>query len=61
MANNQRNGTILLAIGIVILLLSLLADSLSIGQAPKFGNRQLMGAVTGAAFVSMGILVRRKK
>jgi hypothetical protein len=61
MANNKRNGTILLGIGIVILLLSLFADPLHIGQAPKFGIRQLTAAIMGAAFVGLGLLIRRQK
>ena len=61
MASAKTQGTVLLVIGILILLVSLFADPLGIGQAPRFGNRQLTGGVMGAAFVGVGIVVRRRK
>jgi hypothetical protein len=61
MLTNRQSGTVLLAIGIVILFVALFADSLKIGQSPQFGNRQLAAGVMGAAFAAIGSLIRRKK
>ena len=48
----------LFAIGLIIGLLTLLADWLGFGDAPGFGWQQTLGSLLGAALIAMGLLVR---
>jgi hypothetical protein len=50
----------LVAAGIVIGLLSLLADTLGLGQGRGFGSAQLVGLVAGALLLIAGIVARRR-
>ena len=45
----------LLAIGIVILVVSLFADSFGIGERPGFGVDQALGCVVGAFLTAVGL------
>lgn len=47
--------------GIVMVLLSLLADVIGIGTYPGFNNVQLAGILVGVAFVIIGIILKRLK
>ena len=48
----------LFAIGLIVGLLTLLADWLGFGDAPGFGWQQTLGSLLGAALIAMGLLVR---
>ncbi len=54
-------GTLLLVIGIVVLLLSALADVIGIGQNPHFGFVQIAGVIVGAVVAVIGFIMSRKK
>ncbi len=54
-----RNRAIL-ALGIVILLLSVLADALGLGSAEGFGWKQGLGALVGVVLVAVGYYLRGK-
>ncbi len=55
-------GIVLLVAGIVLLVLSLIADMVGIGTG-GFGTRQILGAVAGAiaAIVGMALIPKKKK
>ena len=51
---------ILVVIGIIILLVSLLADVLGIGGYPGIGYKQILGAIVGAVISIIGFILYRK-
>jgi len=51
---------ILVVIGIIILLVSLLADVLGIGGYPGIGYKQILGAILGAVISIIGFILYRK-
>jgi hypothetical protein len=53
-------GIVVLVVGIVILLLSLLADAMGIGGG-GFGPRQIAGTVVGAVVTIVGLVLTLKK
>ena len=48
-------STAVLAIGMMILVVSLFADSFGIGDHPGFGRYQAIGAVVGVAVTAVGL------
>ena len=54
-------GTVLLVVGIVVLLLSLLADSIGIGGNPIFGRNQIAGTIAGAIVTVVGLVLTLRK
>jgi len=54
-------GIVLLVVGIVILVLSLAADSIGIGGSAGFGPYQIVGAVVGAIVTIVGLILTLKK
>lgn len=48
----------ILVIGIVILVLSVLADALGLGRVEGFGWKQALGAVVGIALIGVGYYLR---
>jgi hypothetical protein len=59
--NNKQLGIALLVIGVIILLLSLLANSIGIGGAPGFGYKQIAGTVVGAIIAIVGYVLFSRK
>jgi hypothetical protein len=55
---NQALGQTLKIVGILVMVLSALADPLRIGQVPGFGWRQITGIVVGAAITWFGFRKR---
>jgi len=51
---------ILIVIGIIILLVSLLADMIGIGGYPGIGYKQIIGAIVGAVISIIGFILYRK-
>ena len=56
----KRLSLILIVIGIIILLVSLLADVLGIGGYPGMGYKQIIGAIVGAVISIIGFILYRK-
>ena len=52
---------VLLVVGIVVLLLSLLADVLRVGTWAGFGYYQIAGVVVGAIVAVVGLVLTLKK
>lgn len=55
------NHKIILIAGIVILILSLFADSFGLGREPGFGLIQIGGTIIGLALIIIGIVKLRRK
>jgi hypothetical protein len=51
---------ILIVVGIIILLVSLLADMIGIGGYPGIGYKQIIGAIVGAVISIIGFILYRK-
>ena len=51
---------LLIVVGIIILLVSLLADVLGIGGYPGIGYKQILGAIVGAVISIIGFILYRK-
>lgn len=61
MEGKKTTGIILLVVGIVVLLLSLLADVLRIGTWSGFGFYQIGGAIVGAVVAIVGLVLMLRK
>ncbi len=59
MTSKQMAG-IILVIGAGLLVASILADTIGIGDDPGFGTQQTMGTIAGAVIVVLGLVVSRK-
>ena len=53
-------NTAILVVGIVILVISLFADNIGIGDSPGFGRDQLIGSVVGAIATIIGVILTFK-
>lgn len=58
--NRKTWSTVLLAAGVVLLLLSLLADVIGLGASSAFGYRQIAGMVVGIIGAIAGYVLSRK-
>lgn len=57
MTRKKTVGVILLAGGILLLILSLLADVIGVGGATGFGYKQILGALVGIVAAIRGYFV----
>ncbi len=57
---NKTASRILLVVGIGLLLASLLADIIGIGDDVGFGRQQMMGAAAGAIVAAIGLFLLLK-
>jgi hypothetical protein len=55
MSNDKIAQILVLAIGIGLLLASLLADVIGIGDNPGFGSQQTLGTIAGALITACGV------
>jgi uncharacterized membrane protein len=56
--NAKTIGIIMAVVGVLVVLASLLADTLGIGNAPDaFGTNQIIGTVVGVVIVVVGAVV----
>lgn len=60
MSNKNAIGVVLAAAGIVLLVLSLTADVIGVGQEPGFGYKQIAGAVAGVLAAAAGFVLRSR-
>jgi hypothetical protein len=56
----KASGAFLLVLGVVLLVLSLLADLIGVGLNPGFGYRQIIGVVLGVIAVIRGIWLLKR-
>jgi hypothetical protein len=57
MGGKKTVGVVLLVVGILVLLVSLLADPLGIGGSPVFGRDQIVGTIAGAIVAVVGLVL----
>ena len=60
LSNKMILGAILLLLGIAILLESIFADGIGIGNNPSFGYSQTSGAIAGAILTVSGLIFMYK-
>ena len=60
MLGNKTASRILLVVGIGLLLVSLLADVIGIGDDVGFGRQQMMGTAAGAIVAAIGLFLALK-
>ena len=61
MAGKKTISTVLLVVGIVLLLLSVLADVIGIGNQTGFGAWQIAGTLAGGILALVGLLLMLKR
>ena len=61
MLTNKTASIVLLVVGIGLLVASLLADVIRIGDNAGFGNQQTMGTVAGVLITATGLFFTLKK
>jgi len=61
MGSTKTAGIVLLVAGIVILILSLVANSMGLGNPSVFGPLQIAGTIVGAIVAVVGLFLRLKK
>ena len=61
MLTKKTASIVLLVVGIGLLVASLLADVIGIGDNPGFGNQQTMGTVAGVLITAAGLFFTLKK
>jgi hypothetical protein len=59
--DKKRWGIVLLAIGIILLVLSLMADVIGIGVGPGFGRNQILGSLAGIVAAGIGLFFVSRK
>ena len=61
MLTGKTASIVLLVVGIGLLVVSLLADVIGIGDNPGFGKQQTMGTVAGVLITAAGLFFTLKK
>ncbi len=61
MGNKKVIGIVLLVVGVLLLIVSLAADSLGIGGSPGIGYKQILGAVAGVIVAVVGYVLMSRK
>ena len=58
--SNKMGPFLVLVIGIGLLVVSLLADVIGVGDDPGFGNQQTMGTIVGVLITAVGLYLTLK-
>jgi len=61
MGGKKTVGIVVLVVGIVVLLLSLVADPIGIGGHPGFGRYQVVSIIVGAIVTVVGLVLTLKR
>ena len=61
MNNKKTMGIALLAVGAIMLIVSLAADVIGIGGAVGFGYKQIVGSIAGVIVVVIGFVIYSRK
>jgi LPXTG-motif cell wall-anchored protein len=60
--DHRMGGWVVIAVGMLLVLISLFADQLGLGRQPGFGWIQWLVLIIGAAVIAVGVyLLRRRK
>ena len=57
---NKTGPVLVLVIGIGLLVVSLLADVIGVGDDPGFGSQQTMGTIVGVLIAAVGLYLTLK-
>lgn len=57
MSTKKIIGIVLLAVGVIVLLLSLTADVIGLGGNPTFGIQQILGTIGGVIVAAVGLVL----
>ncbi len=60
MAGDQTPSIIVIVIGVGLLIVSVLADVIGVGDDPGFGNQQKLGTLAGGVITLVGLYLMRK-
>lgn len=60
MTKKATVGVVLLIAGVVVLIVSVVADAIGLGSSPGFGYRQVAGAAAGVIAAIVGVILRRR-
>ncbi len=62
MASDQTASIVVIVIGVGLLIVSVLADVIGVGDGLGFGHRQILGSLVGAVItlVGLGLYLMRK-
>jgi uncharacterized protein YqgC (DUF456 family) len=60
MNNKKTTSIVLLVSGVILLLASLTADMIGIGQAAGFGYKQMIGSAAGVIAAVVGFVIKPK-
>jgi len=58
--DNPMRAWIVIALGVFLVLISLLADQLGLGRHPGFGWKQWLVLISGAAVIMVGVYLLRR-
>ena len=61
MADKQKTGLSVLAVGIFLLIFSLIADFVGLSTYEGFGKYQICGLIVGVVITIIGIVLRSKR
>lgn len=61
MADKQKTGLAVLAVGIFLLIFSLIADFVGLSTYEGFGKYQICGLIVGVVITIIGIVLRSKR
>ena len=61
MADKQKLGLVVLAVGIFLVIFSLIADFVGLSTYEGFGKYQICGLIVGVVLTIVGIVLRSKK
>jgi hypothetical protein len=61
MKNKKTVGIVLLVVGIILSILSLIADRIGIGAAPGFGMNQIIATTVGVIMAVAGLVLTIRK
>lgn len=61
MTNKKTAGTVLLVAGALLLIVSLGADMIGLGEGGiRFGSQQILGAIAGIILIVVGVVYSRR-
>ena len=58
--NNKTSSMVVIVLGALLLLASLLADVIGIGDDAGFGRQQMMGTIAGVLVLAVGVYLHTK-
>jgi hypothetical protein len=61
MGNKKTVGIALIVVGVVLIIVSLVADRIGIGAASGFGYKQIIGAIVGVVVAIIGFIYYSRK